>query len=104
MNIYAIDNKKLDKEETESLVNVRLTSTFDGGVTADFKFNDHINGGDYYQELFSIQNPRAKDSENVIKEIMKHGINLTVEEHTMINGFINKSGDRLVYSVVGWLC
>ncbi|HII2245764.1 TPA: hypothetical protein ACYZ1G_003718 [Escherichia coli] len=102
MNIYAIDNKKLNKEESESLVNVRLTSTFDGGVTANFKFNDNINGGDYYQELFSIQSPRAKDSENVIKEIMKHGIKLTVEEHTMINSFINKTGDRLVYSVVGY--
>lgn len=102
MNIYAIDNKKLNKEETESLVNVRLTSTFDGGVTANFKFTDNLNGGDYYQELFSIQNPRAKDSENVIKEIMKHGIKLTVEEHTMINSFINKTGDRLVYSVVGY--
>ncbi|EMD4231268.1 hypothetical protein VQ237_000993 [Salmonella enterica] len=102
MNIYNISNAKTTKEEAESLLTLRLTSTFDGGVTVNFQFNDNLNGGDYYQELFSINNPRPKESEDVIKEIMKHNIKLTVEEHTMINSFINKAGDRLVYSVTGY--
>ncbi|ELS8110623.1 hypothetical protein QPC82_003915 [Escherichia coli] len=99
MNIKSITNAK---ENTKSIVKVNFTSFGDDNFTTTFKFNDRIVDECKYTQLFSIENPRAKQSEEVIAEIMNHRILLTHEEFSMINGFINKTGDRLVYSIVGY--
>ncbi|EOX5471750.1 hypothetical protein ACPTC8_001709 [Escherichia coli] len=99
MNIKSITNTK---ENTKSIVKVNFTSFGDDNFNTTFKFNDQIVDECKYTQLFSIENPRAKQSEEVITEIMNHRIMLTNEEFAMINGFINKTGDRLVYSIVGY--
>lgn len=95
MNINKISNEKATNVKNFSLCAVfgESNNNFYAGIgftTSKAK------------ELFNFIKPESKEATEITASIMKHGIALTTEEHTMINSFVNKSGDRLVYSVTGY--
>ncbi|EBU4325532.1 hypothetical protein C2K73_09075 [Salmonella enterica] len=95
MNINKISNEKATNVKNHAMCAVFGHET--EGFCVNMGFVTEVQG-----ELFHFLKPTPSQSEEVIKTIMQHGIKLNTEEYTMINSFINKTGDRLVYSVTGY--
>ncbi|EAB2160652.1 hypothetical protein RU309_000776 [Salmonella enterica] len=95
MNINKISNEKATNVKNHAMCAVFGHEA--DGFSVNMGFVTEV-----YDELFHFLEPTPSKSAEIIDTIMKHGIALSTEEHTMINSFINKSGDRLVYSVTGY--
>ncbi|EHE7398314.1 hypothetical protein JZR90_001813 [Salmonella enterica subsp. enterica serovar Muenchen] len=97
MKINKISNEKAINVKNFSMCAVFGYSEYDNSFHAGIGFTTSK-----AKELFNFIKPESKEAGEITASIMKHGIALTTEEHTMINSFVNKSGDRLVYSVTGY--
>ncbi|EJJ0330720.1 hypothetical protein NI508_000007 [Salmonella enterica] len=96
MNINKISNEKATNVKKFALCALFGHTEYDNNFYAGVGFTSRT------KELFNFIKPESTEAEEITASIMKHDISLTTEEHTMINSFVNKSGDRLVYSVTGY--